>query len=492
MPVNPGATLSDAEARHLLRRAGLGPLPKDFEHIQGATRGAAADLMLDFRPKPFKPGGRDFDAFHNKWVKFILKTKTPLHSKLVLFWHDHFSVGNTKVQDTKLMAQYVQVLHTYAKGNMKDFVKVMGKTPAMMEFLDTVRNKKHQPNENYARELQELFTLGVKDLATPPQDNYTQDDVVQIARAFTGWDYDSGGHAFFDDGQHDTTDHFPGRGPKVIYQSTGGFGPAGVDYTQPQGEGAGEIDRVIDIIFQHRDSTGKNTVARRTAYRLCEYFAHANPALTTFVDEVVADSGFDTTFDITALVRSIFTHDDFYLTAAGEPYGGTTLKSVKWPIDYVASTLRLLQMKPKGKDFQIQGGSFSRLIDHLSSMGQVLGDPPSVFGWDWEQGWVSSATLLARYNFARDLGAARGGGGSFRPEKLMDLSLTDPGDIVDAVASVLGVQDHLKAADRTALIAYLTDNGANPTLDLNAFDVRDEKLNGLFTLVMQSPAYQLH
>jgi hypothetical protein len=74
----------------------------------------------------------------------------------------------------------------------------------------------------------------------------------------------------------------------------------------------------------------------------------------------------------------------------------------------------------------------------------------------------------------------------------MDLSLTDPGDIVDAVAAVLGVQDHLKAADRTALIAYLTDNGANPTLDLNDFDVRDKKLNGVFTLVMQSPAYQLH
>jgi len=148
-------------------------------------------------------------------------------------------------------------------------------------------------------------------------------------------------------------------------------------------------------------------------------------------------------------------------------------------------------MKPKGKDVQIQGGSFSRLIDYLTAMGQVLGDPPSVFGWDWEQGWVSSATLLARYNFARDLGAARGGG-SFQPEKLMDLSLTDPSDIVDAVAAVLGVQDHLKAADRTALIAYLTDNGANPTLDLNDFDVRDKKLNGVFTLVMQSPAYQLH
>src|SRR5262249_17829696 len=153
----------------------------------------------------------------------------------------------------------------------------------------------------------------------------------------------------------------------------------------------------------HQDSAGENTVARRTAYRLCEYFAHANPALTTFVDEGVTDSNFDDPVngvDIGALVRSILTHDDFYLTAAREPYRSPSRKTVKVPIDYVASSLRLLEMKPKGKDFHILGGSFSRLIDHLSSMGQVLGDPPSVFGWDWEQGWVSSATLLARYNFA--------------------------------------------------------------------------------------------
>ena len=149
-------------------------------------------------------------------------------------------------------------------------------------------------------------------------------------------------------------------------------------------------------------------------------------------------------------------------------------------------------MKPKGKFYQIRGGSFSSILDHLTNMGQMIGDPPSVFGWDWEGGWVSSATLLARFNFARDLTSARDGGGSFRPEKLIDLSLSDPGDIVDAAAAVLGLQDHLKAADKTNLQVYLTDNGANPTLDLNDFDTRNEKLNGLFALLMQSPAYQLH
>src|SRR5262249_38861435 len=155
------------------------PLPKDFLHIQGLTRGEAADQLLDFRAKPFKPGGSDFGKFHNKRNKFIPEIKTPLHAKRALFSRDHFSVGTRTVQDPKLMARYAQVRHIYAKGNFKDFVKARGKTPAMMEFLDTVRNDRRQPNENYAREPQELFTLGVKALNPPPQNNYTQDDVVQ-------------------------------------------------------------------------------------------------------------------------------------------------------------------------------------------------------------------------------------------------------------------------------------------------------------------------
>ena len=135
-------------------------------------------------------------------------------------------------------------------------------------------------------------------------------------------------------------------------------------------------------------------------------------------------------------------------------------------------------------------------------MGQTLLEPPSVFGWDWETAWISSATLLARYNFARNLTASRGGGSSsFRPEKMtvvvggteVDLtSLTDPDDILNGVTDVLGITDQLTASERNILVDYLTDGGTNPTLDLTDYDVRNTKLHGLFALVMQSPAYQLH
>ena len=114
-----------------------------------------------------------------------------------------------------------------------------------------------------------------------------------------------------------------------------------------------------------------------------------------------------------------------------------------------------------------------------------------MFGWDWESGWISSSTLLARYVFARDIIAARDSG-RFKPEKLIEKDLTDPGAIADAVTDVLGVTDQFTAAERDELIVYLTDNGAVTELDLDDVDVRNTKLHGLFALVMQSPQYQLH
>jgi uncharacterized protein (DUF1800 family) len=161
MPVNAGATLTDADRRHLLRRAGLGPVPKEFQALSRAdTRGEAADLVLGFHAKPFKPGGRDFEKMHNKWFKFILKTKTPLHSKLVLFWHDHFSTGFSKVLDTKLMGDQIRLLHTHAKGNLRTFLKEMNRNAAMMEYLDTVRNRKAIRTRVRPRAAGELFSSG--------------------------------------------------------------------------------------------------------------------------------------------------------------------------------------------------------------------------------------------------------------------------------------------------------------------------------------------
>jgi uncharacterized protein (DUF1800 family) len=477
-------------ARHLLRRSGFGATVAEAEALRDrhATRGAAADSLIDFAPTRFRPGGRYIDDVHNKWVKYMTKTRLQLQEKLVLFWHDHFATSYGKVGDVDRMKQQNRLFRLNCIGDFKAFVKAVNKDAAMMEFLDTVRNRKNEPNENYARELQELFTLGVTDLLGNA--TYDQEDIVQIARAFTGWDYDDKGNAVFNDYQHDYEADYPERGPKRIFKARGGFGnPAGQDVTAA-GEGEPEIDTVVDIIFQHRYGPGlRNTVADHVARKLVTYFAHPNPS-PTFVEAVVDLSGFATTWNIGQLLKQIFVHDDFYLSAA--PPAAGVPKSVKWPVEFAVGALRLLKMKLRGRYQETQGGSYASIRDHLTNMGQVLLEPPSVFGWDWEAAWVSSSTMLARYAFARDLVASRDGGAtSFRPERLVDLGLTDAGEIVTAAATVLGVEDQLSGAEVAALIDYLTDGSPASPVDLLDDDVRNTKLHGLFGLLLQSPAFQL-
>src|SRR5436309_9661326 len=171
--------LTEATARQFLRRAGFGALERDIQRILdfNETRGQAADRLLALKPQTVRPTGGDFETAHGKWIKFLIKTKTPVHAKLALFWHDHFATSFAKVHYVGLMADQIRLLHRLGAGNMKELVKAINKNAAMMEFLDTVRNRKGYQNENYARELQELFTLGVLDFAGNP--NYTQNDVVQ-------------------------------------------------------------------------------------------------------------------------------------------------------------------------------------------------------------------------------------------------------------------------------------------------------------------------
>jgi uncharacterized protein (DUF1800 family) len=498
---NANTILDDAATRHLLRRTGFGARPRDVEQLVGLTRGEAAARLVAFRPKGFKPSSSTIERARAKWIKYMVKSRAPLQEKLVLFWHDHFATGYTKVQNVRLMANQNKTLRLGCKGDMRLLVKAINKDAAMIEWLDTIRNRKFAVNENYARELQELFTLGVTDLRGNP--NYTEEDVVQIARAFSGWRYDrDNGQTSFNESQHDFMAQFPARGTKRIFGQAVSYTPNGRlgGFAVPQSfatpEGITEIDQVTDVIFRHTDSDGKNTVARRTTARLLEFFCHGGWAAPDVdqiqtIDDLIAASGFDTTFDVGALLAQIFVDDVFFETQPASFASPTPPKSVKWPVDFVVSTMRLAQVKAKGSEQVIEGGDFLTLGDHLSVMGQDLLDPPSVFGWDWERSWISSSTLLARYGFARDLLAVRSGGGRFRAEKLMDLTPTAAPDIVDAVLGVLGVADQYSTAERNALVTYL--GGPSAQLDLlTDVDLRNMKLGGLFALVMGSPVYQTH
>lgn len=488
---NANTVLTETETRHLLRRAGFGATPKELAKLmkRGYTRGQLVDVLLKYKPKALKAQG-SMSEVTDRWLDLMLKTKTPLLEKLTLFWHDHFATANSTVQDTGQMTRQNGLLRLMSKGNFREFLTRINKDPAMMDFLDTVRNRKRTPNENYPRELLELFTVGVEDETGAP--NYAQEDIVQLARAFTGWRLDEKGVAVFRAGSHDFNEEYPERGPKVIFKTHGMFGPAGVDLAA-YGEGPLEIDRAIDILLAHRDSQGQSTVGRRITRRLFEFFAWDAPS-TALVDELLAGSGFASTWDVANLVKTILVHDAFYETAVAPPYVAGTKRSVKWPVDYLVSTLRLLGVKPKRRRYAgLALEDSASLRSHLDDMGQRLFDPPSVFGWDWESAWISSATLLARFRFARDLAAARvKGKQGFHPEKLMPMSLQAPDDILDAASNLLGLTEQLTAHDRALYLDYLTDGGSRAALDLEDLDTRGRKLHGLFALLLQSPAYQLH
>lgn len=503
-----GTPLDALSARHLMRRTGFGWSPSLVARWvdRGYTRGRAADELVNFRPGGFRPGGSDRRAQHNAYVKYLIRAKSGLNEKLTLFWGDHFATAIAKVSDVKRMGLQNQFLRRNCRGSMVDLVKGINRDPAMMDFLDTIRNSKWEPNENYSREMLELFTIGVLDL--DGRRNYSdQQDPFQGARAFTGWRFDYRTSAVeFRSDRHDFSQKYPDRGPKVLFAADdanpagyGGFGPAGASYVDG-GEGEAEIDELTDVVFRHRDTAGHRTVARRTARRLFEFFAYGSwrdadgtthggfsdpePDSTErqAIDDVLAASGFEANWDIGRLVREIVVHDAFYASLS-EP----AKKSVKWPIDFVVTTLKILGVKPVGRYAEIAGRDTRSLYTHLQAMGMTLLDPPSVFGWDWETAWISSQTLLARLGFARDVYSSRETGG-MRPDRLVDLTLTDPGDIVDAVTALLGVKEDLLPAERSALVAYL---GAAP-VNLSDFTTLDKKLRGLIGLVAQSPAYQLH
>lgn len=482
---DPSTIITEDDLRQMLRRSTFGPSIRDLRknrRLVGNTRGDVVEHLLKRRAKPpkFNPHfGRTI--LHDQWVRYLTRSKTPLIDRLALFWHDHFSVRtNDTSQD--LVSNYLLVLYDHALGNFKDFVKAINRDGAMMVFLNTDLNVKILPNENYARELCELFTLGVEDLNGVS--NYEQEDVVQIARAFTGWGLDG-----LDPNEHDTIAEFPERGPKVLFKGAHGFGAGGASFASG-GEGEGEIDEVIEILFSHRDSDGQLTVARRTTYRLLEYFCYANPS-KTLVDEIVAASNFETDWSLESLVRTILTHDVFFETMNPAPFDENTKVSIKWPIDFVLSTLRMLNVKPKGRALQVPAGSYKTLWSHLNDMGQLLGNPPSVFGWDWEEEWISSNRIMARYTFARDLITNRDGSFRFRPDKIIDTDLTDPDEIIEAALRSLNMSGQLEATDVATLRDYLTDGGAVTSLDLNDDQIRSEKLHGLYGLLIQSPYFQL-
>lgn len=367
------------QAAHLLRRAGFGGTPQQIDHLAGLDRRGAVEYLVQFEhipntplpiriePHPLPIGWTHPDItpeqrqeLHRQrrqtdqlqfgrivgwWIRTMTKSNRPLQEKLVLFWHGHFTSGFREVRSSRAMYFQNELFRKYAAGNFRDLLLAITHDPAMIRYLNTEQNHKGKPNENYARELMELFTMG--------PGHYTEDDIKQAARAFTGIGIDRRtGEMAFHGRQHDyLTKTFLGR--------SGKFDDADV----------------IDIILE------QPATAEFLARQLWTFFAYEDPD-----DRIVAALANilrENDYELKPMLTAMFLSDAFY----AKPARFTHIKS---PVELLVGTLRALEIEPVDTHF---------LGDGLRGLGQQLMQPPNVKGWDGGRRWITTSSLLKRDNF---------------------------------------------------------------------------------------------
>ena len=331
----------------------MAEMMKERREMMAETRGLSAEeaekkkrvIQKDEQQESRKQG---LEAQH-WWFNRMLKTKAPLREKMTLFWHDHFATSIQKVKQPVLLIKQNELFREYAFGNLRDLTQKVVRDPAMILYLDTQSSSKSMPNENFAREIMELFTLG--------EGNYTEEDVKQAARAFTGYQLNRltgevvQSARAWDDGK------------KTIFGETGPYN--GKD--------------VVSLIFK------KDACAKFMAVKLWEFFAYEKP-----VDSAIADLAATfrkNDYELKPVLREIFLSAEFY----GKKAMATQIKS---PVQYLVQLLKELEMESAPLGFPIMG---------QTQLGQVLFMPPNVAGWDWGKAWINTNTLLTRYNLAGSL-----------------------------------------------------------------------------------------
>ena len=386
--IDPKAKWTRDHARHLLNRAGFGMPVSVLNQLETMGPAAAVALMVDYEkyPDPFtepdwftspeevaarrreladappeerqkafrelqRKQREDMEQLKTWWLERMAKTTRPLQEKMTLFWHGHFAVSAEKVKEPEYNYQLNKVFRDHATGNFRELVFEVGKSPAMLEYLDNRLNRKGSPNENWARELMELFTLGIG--------NYTEEDIKEAARAFTGYTHRNGEFTFVER-QHDF-------GPKTFLGRTGDFDGADV----------------INIVMEQPEAS--TFISRK----LWEYFVYEKPD-----DALVAELGAilrEADFELKPLLRTIFLSKEFYSPRAMQGL-------VKSPAQYIVALQDHLGMEtPRAM----------LLTMAMRSLGQDLFYPPNVKGWAGNRAWINSNTALARYNIPVYLATGR-------------------------------------------------------------------------------------
>jgi uncharacterized protein (DUF1800 family) len=489
----PASKWNESAAAHLLSRATFGGTPEEIEATHRKGLSAAVRELVDgsteaaHAPPPvwakagniqqqrmeirkakqsgenFREKARQFRMMKGEeildlrrwWLERMMNGPAPLLEKMTLFWHGHFATSVQKVQHGYWMWLQNDTLRRNALGNFRMLVENISRDPAMMIYLDLRQSQKEHPNENWARELMELFTVGIG--------NYTEQDIRESARAFTGYRLDLTTQQFrFAPFQQD-------RGPKTFMGNTGPFNG----------------DDIIDILVK------KPACAQFIGRKLWRFFVEDDPPpqIVDSIGERIRAHN----FEMRPLLSEIFSSAEFYSDKAM----GTQIKS---PVQYIVQTCKLLQT-------QLPPPIVAQ--NAMRQMGQILFAPPNVKGWDGGKAWISTSTLLFRYNFAgylingdamspegvptRSQGGADAFGGAARiaeqirrdPIDIMKLAPSELRDKPRELVSLLSkrfFQSRLTEKEIDTFVQYL---------ETRKPDTSDETMRGLVHLMMSTPQFQL-
>jgi hypothetical protein len=415
--------------------------PSDFRQYYRQLRGKSADEKKQLQQQFMQANRQAVEATTQWWLNRLAFGKYPMQEKLTFFWHGHFTTSAKDERAALLMWKQNELQRQNAAGNFETFVRAISRDPAMLDYLNNNENRKAHPNENYARELMELFTLGIG--------NYTEDDVKQGARAFTGWGHD-GTDFVYRVNQHD-------EGSKTFLGRSGTF----------------DGDDIITIILQ------QPACPKFIAGELFKFYAYDD--IDSELSFALGQTLYGNHYQLRPLLRTILTSKAFYSTQSV----GVQIKS---PVQLVVGTLRMLglQMPPT-----------QALASALNQMGQLPFMPPNVRGWPGGRMWINTSTLFIRYNTGVWLAGGevpslqridrKGDSRGDLPERLarqtdFDPTATDTALAPEAVVDVWTkrlIQRPLDADKKQVLVDVLSDG------------VNTDSVRKVVQLIVSMPEYQL-
>jgi uncharacterized protein (DUF1800 family) len=472
------------QRKHLLRRCMFGVKEADMTAIASLSPGAAVDFLLNnvpaTAPAPpvnnyegtypdptnVAPGATWVNStygdgtvnYHRRlslkswWMSNIVNQNTSIMEKMVMFMHNNFTVEMLSANYAISSYKYVELLRTHALGNLKTFIKELSKDAAMLRYLNGHYNVKFSPDENYARELQELFTVGK---GGPTQ--YTEPDVKAAARALTGWRVNfNDSTVSFDPTLHDDTN-------KQFSSYYNGYVLNGLSGAN----GANELDNLVDLIF-----TKDQDIAKYYARKIYRFFVYydIDSNIETNIINGLAQTLINNNWDVKPMISQLLKSDHFFDSLSMDCFIST-------PIDFFAGTFRAMDSEVDASlSLEDQYRSYYRLVQYAANAGQNLGDPPSVSGWPafyqvphFHEMWINSDTLPKRLQTTDQLLTTNGAYVSATARLKYDVmrfanSLPNPGDpdaLIDyCVEYFLGLtlSQSLKDYYKSILLAGQTSN----------------------------------